>query len=234
MYFHKIMNIAYPLDVNVIFRFTWLIIILLSTSLIISKDNPNQVFARKLTDQDRYESGFSAGNADCIRGQDTAHKYQQTSEYLGHSDFYKLGYQDAITNCIIMRDNDAINKNNNMANNIPIEHSGKNIEHINDLFSYQNLSFDSALSVLILLILFISGVTALKLHNKNKPNERKYFPQYVKENIIRKQDHKCAHCKKLLNVIDWDHKNGNRSDNKESNCQALCPNCHAIKTRRGQ
>ena len=26
-------------------------------------------------------------------------------------------------------------------------------------------------------------------------------------------------------------KPGNRSNNKESNCQTLCPNCHAIKTR---
>ncbi|HXT84859.1 MAG TPA: HNH endonuclease signature motif containing protein [Verrucomicrobiae bacterium] len=83
------------------------------------------------------------------------------------------------------------------------------------------------------LILCLSGVAALKLYNKKKPDERKYFPQHIKENIIRKQDHKCAHCKKLLNVIDWDHKNGNRANNKESNCQALCPNCHAIKTRRG-
>ena len=32
----------------------------------------------------------------------------------------------------------------------------------------------------------------------------------------------------MLNVVDWDHKNGKRSDNTESNCQALCPNCHAI------
>jgi hypothetical protein len=35
----------------------------------------------------------------------------------------------------------------------------------------------------------------------------------------------------LLDVVDWDHKNGKRHDNSESNCQALCPNCHAIKTR---
>ena len=30
---------------------------------------------------------------------------------------------------------------------------------------------------------------------------------------------------------DYDHKNGDRSNNKLSNCQALCPNCHAKKTR---
>ena len=47
-------------------------------------------------------------------------------------------------------------------------------------------------------------------------------------------NHKCAHCKRILNVVDWDHKNGDRSNNQENNCQALCPNCHAIKTRKEQ
>jgi len=37
--------------------------------------------------------------------------------------------------------------------------------------------------------------------------------------------------KRLLNVVDGDHKNGKRYDNSESNCKALCPNCHAIKSR---
>ena len=32
-------------------------------------------------------------------------------------------------------------------------------------------------------------------------------------------------------VWDYDHKNGDRSNNKLINCQALCPNCHAKKTR---
>jgi 5-methylcytosine-specific restriction endonuclease McrA len=32
-------------------------------------------------------------------------------------------------------------------------------------------------------------------------------------------------------VWNYDHKNGDRSNNKITNCQALCPNCHAKKTR---
>jgi 5-methylcytosine-specific restriction endonuclease McrA len=54
----------------------------------------------------------------------------------------------------------------------------------------------------------------------------------IKEHILDKQHHKCAKCNRLLNVVDYDHKDGNRSNNKESNCVALCPNCHAVKTRR--
>lgn len=32
--------------------------------------------------------------------------------------------------------------------------------------------------------------------------------------------------------FDFDHIDNDRSNNDFSNCQALCPNCHAIKTRR--
>lgn len=35
-------------------------------------------------------------------------------------------------------------------------------------------------------------------------------------------------------MVDWCHRNGDRSDNGETNSVALCPNSHAIKTRRGQ
>jgi hypothetical protein len=61
--------------------------------------------------------------------------------------------------------------------------------------------------------------------------KRQYFPTYVKEDTIRKQHYKCAVCKKSAGIWDYDHKDGNRSNNHSRNCQALCPNCHAKKTR---
>ena len=36
-------------------------------------------------------------------------------------------------------------------------------------------------------------------------------------------------CKRNTGVWDYDLKNGDRSNNKKSNYQALCPNCHANK-----
>ena len=54
------------------------------------------------------------------------------------------------------------------------------------------------------------------------------------EKVLEKQHHRWADFNRVLNVVDWHHRNGDRSDNKESNCVALCPNCHAIKTRRHQ
>jgi hypothetical protein len=92
-------------------------------------------------------------------------------------------------------------------------------------------SFGFAIIIVILFVISSIALAIRKLKRRDKRRERQHFSDSVKQNILRKQDHKCAHCKRILNVVDWDHKNGNRSNNNESNCQALCPNCHAIKTR---
>ena len=71
----------------------------------------------------------------------------------------------------------------------------------------------------------------MKKLKKSTNMARKGFSQGTRERILRKQNHRCVYCRKVLKIIDYHHKNGNRSDNRENNCQALCPNCHAIKTR---
>lgn len=89
-------------------------------------------------------------------------------------------------------------------------------------------SFVSILSTII------TGAIATVIAGKVKKNNdsRRGFSQSIKRKILKKQKNKCINCKKFLIVFDFDHKNGNRADNSESNCQALCPNCHAIKTRQ--
>lgn len=72
------------------------------------------------------------------------------------------------------------------------------------------------------------------IHTSYKEVSRLGFSKEVKKQILRNQDHCCAKCGNLLNVVDWDHKDGNRSNNDISNCQALCPICHAIKSRKKQ
>lgn len=64
-----------------------------------------------------------------------------------------------------------------------------------------------------------------------KYRKRQYFKSYIKKSTVLKQRHKCAICKKRADVWDYDHIDGNRSNNHARNCQALCPNCHAKKTR---
>jgi hypothetical protein len=89
------------------------------------------------------------------------------------------------------------------------------------------------ITFLIIITIVAAIIRKIRSRGRRKYRERRGFPDYIKEDVLRKQNHRCAHCNKILNVVDWDHKDGNRSNNKESNCQALCPNCHAIKTRRG-
>lgn len=82
-------------------------------------------------------------------------------------------------------------------------------------------------------VMILTGVLARLISKRNsKLKQRKNFSQAVRRRILEKQNHRCAQCRKILLVIDFDHKNGNRADRRESNCQALCPNCHAVKTRQ--
>jgi enolase len=62
--------------------------------------------------------------------------------------------------------------------------------------------------------------------------KRKDFSKTTQKKILVKQKYKCNMCKKKLDEINWDHIDGNRSNNSITNCQALCPNCHAKKTRK--
>ena len=108
--------------------------------------------------------------------------------------------------------------------------------HINIIFG-QTDTFEKPISMdlanaedLVVIIFFLLiGAFTWKLTHKTK--ERRYFSAEVKKQVIIDQKYKCAICKKSIGVWDYDHKDGNRSNNKISNCQALCPNCHAKKTR---
>jgi len=61
---------------------------------------------------------------------------------------------------------------------------------------------------------------------------RKDFPKLVKQQVRVWQNNRCNSCKKVLDVANFDHIDGDRSNNSLFNCQALCPNCHAKKTRK--
>ena len=67
---------------------------------------------------------------------------------------------------------------------------------------------------------------------KNGKLKRKDFSQTTQEIILIKQDYSCNVCKNKLEEINFDHIDENRSNNSITNCQALCPNCHAKKTRK--
>lgn len=76
----------------------------------------------------------------------------------------------------------------------------------------------------------------------------RYIPVAVKQNVLIRQNYKCAASIKDYNCLLWiinegyfdesgyefDHidEYSITKDNSENNIQALCPNCHAVKTKR--
>lgn len=80
-------------------------------------------------------------------------------------------------------------------------------------------------------ILFVIAIVLVILKLIKKPKKRRSFPLEVKRQTLRDQDHRCAICRRNKGIWDYDHIDGNRTNNDISNCQALCPDCHAKKTR---
>lgn len=82
------------------------------------------------------------------------------------------------------------------------------------------------------LFLIVFGLLYFLIKSRKTFAIRQYFSSEIKSQILKKQNYKCAGCKKFLNVYDFDHIDNDRSNNDYNNCQALCPICHALKTRK--
>jgi len=78
------------------------------------------------------------------------------------------------------------------------------------------------------------AIAALRIIEKSmsKPKARRSFSKSTKEIVLSNQKNKCKDCDKKSKNWDFDHVDGDSSNNSLSNCQALCPNCHAKKTRK--
>ena len=66
----------------------------------------------------------------------------------------------------------------------------------------------------------------------SKPKARRSFSKSTKAKTLEIQNHRCKACGKESDVWDFDHIDGDSTNNSLENCQALCPNCHAKKTRK--
>jgi len=77
------------------------------------------------------------------------------------------------------------------------------------------------------------AIKLVESEKKTKPKsaKRKQFTKQTKLLVLISQRNNCKSCGQSLTVVNFDHIDGNSSNNDFSNCQALCPNCHAKKTR---
>ncbi len=67
---------------------------------------------------------------------------------------------------------------------------------------------------------------------KPKPIPRKDFAESTKKFTLMNQGYVCKSCKKPTKYWEFHHKDKNSSNNRPSNCEALCPYCHTEKTRK--
>jgi hypothetical protein len=73
--------------------------------------------------------------------------------------------------------------------------------------------------------------------DKVMSKDRLHFSEAAKNNVLVRQEYRCGQCDFPLKYFSgklncqFHHKDGDHSNNVESNCVALCPNCHAIITR---
>ena len=64
-----------------------------------------------------------------------------------------------------------------------------------------------------------------------KPKRRKKFSKWTRQGVLFFQNNRCKRCGRELLVVEFDHIDGDRTNNLPSNCQALCPTCHALKSK---
>jgi len=200
--------------------FTTAIAIVLTLFLLLA----NLFFIPLVAAMGPYDSGYSHGFSDAQNG---GHPYLSArGGKSGHTARFLQGYNDGY----------AVGTQGGQAD-ISRRPPLSSLAASADSNSEQLTSDIDGNSYAIFLLLIIGIILIIIITWKLRQGSRKYkkrhcFPSYVQEKVLKKQGHKCADCNRLLNVVDYHHKNGDRSNNKESNCQALCPNCHAIKTRR--
>jgi hypothetical protein len=105
---------------------------------------------------------------------------------------------------------------------------GSNFEGIESLKVYDT----GELVIISLLFLILIGLLVWLLRSlKNGRKRRRLFTAQTKRLVLKSQNFKCLICRANVGIWDYDHKDGNRGNNKQSNCQALCPTCHAKKSR---
>ena len=86
-------------------------------------------------------------------------------------------------------------------------------------------------TISVLFLVLIGLLILLTRTLKQRTKRRRTFSTQTKKLILRNQNFKCVKCRVNAGIWDFDHKDGNRANNKASNCQALCPTCHARKSR---
>ena len=78
--------------------------------------------------------------------------------------------------------------------------------------------------------MFLLSLVLASEKKTGKP--RKQFSKLTQDLVSYSQKFRCKLCQIRLEFPEFDHIDGNSSNNDISNCQALCSRCHDKKTRK--
>jgi len=91
-------------------------------------------------------------------------------------------------------------------------------------------NFITTFGIVILLSVILVYDKYFKKNREGKGSIRRGWTENEKQEVRDVQGGVCNKCGNHPPRWEYHHKNGNRSDNSLSNCEALCPNCHSVKT----
>jgi len=66
-------------------------------------------------------------------------------------------------------------------------------------------------------------IRKIRGNGRRKYKERRGFPDFVKEEVLRKQNNRCTHCHRILNVVNSGHKDDNRSKKQRIKLSSIMP-----------
>ena len=64
-----------------------------------------------------------------------------------------------------------------------------------------------------------------------KQQRRRKFSKWTQAIVLDNQNECCNLCGMYYEMLEFDHIDGDKTNNSIENCQALCPNCHTRKTK---
>jgi hypothetical protein len=188
-----------------------------------------------LTSGDRYASGLSHGE------QQAAIDFQDNIPFnpvcVEHTSYYCAGYvkgYNVTWNNLAKGQTSNPSPNPSASNSTSLPNTNTIAADSHGIFSPSTDGWVGPFVIFVSVVIIIGAIGRKITRRKAKYKVRQSFPDRLKEKVLENQHHRCADCNRILNVVDWHHRNGNRSDNRESNCVALCPNCHAVRTRTHQ
>jgi len=107
---------------------------------------------------------------------------------------------------------------------------------IHGFFANQLPNYSQQESVILAGSLMLAGMGFVipfafkKFLRIRKHPPRKGWTIQEKEIVRNRQHGECNKCHEIPPRWDYHHRDGNRSNNRLSNCEGLCPNCHSVKT----